>query len=520
MIRFNISLKLIAGAIILVSATTISFVWLSSDMLEQSYNDQAQRLRLERVAELERRSIAVAHYVGDTAVEALAGTETARLGRILHRIAGENPEITLAAVADEKGRLLARSDLTLEQALASDVRFDVGAGMAVSVVERRDVDPVREVTYPIETHGPDSAIVGYLRIGWSMRQTREDVESIERKRDRDLARARLVMGGAGVVAVAAGVLAGILGGMRLGRPIRRLANTARAISQGDLSARARQGGRDEIGDLAATMNHMASRIESLVDEARGHAELDRELALAREIQQGLLPGPGVVRQPGINMAGIVEPASDCGGDWWAWARLTRQRTLVLVGDVTGHGISSAMLTATAKSCLDTIRQLTGNDFRVGYLLETLDRLLREGVAGEYHMTAFASIVDPLEGTLTYANAGHHLPFLLRWTGTGWRHGRLKARGNRLGDGDGHAFVEHTVALQARDLLCWYTDGLVEALDERDREFGARRLRASLAKLAGEPPDEVLRGIMADFNAHRASDALEDDVTCVVGRVLA
>ncbi len=520
MLRFPIGVKLIIMAIALVSATTAALLWLAGDTLERTYRDQAQRLRIERRAELERRSVAVAHYVGDTAGEALAGTEAARLGRILKRIAGENPEISVAAIADEQGRLLAHSEMSVDEAVDSSIRFDVGAGMAVSIVERRGHAPVREVTYPIEAHGPQSTIVGYLRLEWSTRQLQEDVTAIERDRDRDLHRARLVMGMAGVVAVAAGILAGILGGVRLGRPIRRLASTARAISEGDLRARADTRGRDEISDLAVTMNHMAAQLETLVNEARVHAELDRELALARAIQQQLLPARGMIRRPGLSLAGLVEPASDCGGDWWAWANLTRQRTLVFVGDVTGHGISSAMLTATARSCLDTVLQLTGADFRVGYLLEILDKLLREGGAGEYHMTAFASIVDPLEGTLTYANAGHHQPFLLRWTGSAWRQGRLKARGNCLGDGDGHAFVEHTVTVQSRDLLCWYTDGLVEALDTREREFGARRLRASLARRVEEQPDEVLRGILGDFDAHRAADPLEDDVTCVIGRILA
>lgn len=517
--RFPISFKLIAAAVTLVAGLTVGFVWMGHQLLTKVYHEQAERLHRERIAELERRSVAVASHVGDTASEALAGSETARLHRVLLVIAAGDPEIRTAAIADESGRILVRSDQELSATLASETHFnDVNPGGPVVAERTLDGNRLREVTYPVQT--PAGRMLGYLRIAWSLRQLEIDLDGIERKRDRDVARATTAMVVAGGLAVLVGILAGIIGGMGLARPIRRLAQTARDIAGGRLSTRAEVSSRDEIGDLASTMNDMASQLGQLMEETRQNAELEQELAVARQIQRALLPAVTVVRCPGLHVCGTVEPASHCGGDWWTYLKLTRQRTLVLVGDVTGHGISSAMLTATARSCLDTVRQLTRGDFQVGYLLKIMDQLLREGIGDEYHMTCFASILDPIEGTLTYANAGHNQPYLLRYTPEGWRHGRLSARGNRLGDADGHAFVEHTIKTRPRDLLCWHSDGLVEAVDGDGREFGGRRLRQVLSGATDETPDVVLERVMAGLHEHQAGQPLSDDVTCVIGRVVA
>jgi sigma-B regulation protein RsbU (phosphoserine phosphatase) len=515
--RLSLSGKLIAFAVVLVATLTVSFVVVATNVLEEAYVEQGQRLRSDRISELQRRSLEVARNVGATAREALAGSETGRLQRIVREIAQSATEIENAAFADESGRVLVRSDMLVLDALKAELSFvAIDSGGPVVAERQLQGKPVREITYPISS---PAGILGYLQLSWSLEPLHIELLSIERQRDRNVEKARDFMIGAGLVAIAAGILAGILGGIRLARPIRRLARTARSIAQGDLSARSQVRTGDEIEELSSTMNYMAEQISELVDEVRDNAELEQELAVARGIQHALLPNVGMIEQPGLHLSGLVEPASHCGGDWWAYLKLTRQRTLILVGDVTGHGISSAMVTATARSCLDTVGQLTRGDFRVGYLLEIMDQLLREGIGGEYHMTCFASIVDPLEGTMTYANAGHNHPYLLRRTDDGWRTGRLSARGNRLGDADGYAFVEHTINMTSRDLLCWYTDGLVETEDHRGRQFGDRRLRAALSGAADGTPEAVLDQIMTAFHDHRGEQPLSDDVTCVVGRIV-
>ncbi|MFT5430150.1 MAG: sigma-B regulation protein RsbU (phosphoserine phosphatase) [Myxococcota bacterium] len=519
--RFPISLKLIGAATLLVVLITGGFVAVGQDALVEVYEQQASRLQTERVSSLERRSIAVAGYVGDTAREALVGSEAGRLHRVLTTIVADDTDIRYAAIADDRGQLLARSDEPLEQTLKEAVQVPTDADVRVESRLDHAADGstvrIREVTYPIRSDRGDPA--GFLQLGWSLATLDAELAVIAEEKDVQLRVGRNRILVAGLIALALGVFGGIIAGYGLGRPIRRLAKTAREIAGGNFEARSDVRSRDEIGELADTMNTMAARVGDLLDETRQHAELEQELAVARNIQHALLPAPDLVRRPGIELCGIVEPASHCGGDWWAFAPLTRDRTLVLVGDVTGHGISSAMLTATARSCLDTVSQLTQNDFRVGYLLRILDQLLRESIGDTFHMTCFASIIDPIEGTLTYANAGHNHPYLLRPHKHGVRHGRLSARGNRLGDADGYAFIEHTINTAPGDLLCWYTDGLVEAHSTARRGFGARRLRATLDDVYRDPADTSANKIINKFKEFHGDESLADDVTCVIGRIL-
>ena len=516
--RFPIRLKLILGAVLLVTTLSVAFAWIADDMLRRFYQERTAQLRRDRVAEVEHRSVAVAGHIGITAVDALAGSETGRLLRLLKGIVLRDPEIRRAAIADDTGRVLVESDREVDATLARGDRVVLPPEGEIAVTESTAGQHLRVVTLPIRV-GEHSAILGYLITAWSLDSLDRDLELIAARKERDQTQARDTILASGAVALLLGVLVGVAGGWAVSHPIRRLAAAARALSRGDLDARAAVHTRDEIGDLASTFNDMAGRIGHLVEEARTKGELEQQLEVARSIQRAMLPPPGLVESPSLHFAGLVESARDCGGDWWAHAALTRERTLVLIGDVTGHGISSALLAATAKSCLDSVRHLTQGDFRVGYFLKILDQLLREEIREELHMTCFASVVDPLEGTLTYANAGHNHPYLLRWTGDSWRHGRLHARGNRLGDADGYAFTEHTIRLRSRDLLCWYTDGLIEARAPDGRAFGSRRLRALLERDVKAAPDAILERILAEYRTFIGGGRPEDDVTCVVGRFL-
>jgi len=518
--RFSISYKLITAAVILVAGLTITFALIGTSLLHNAYDQRARKLQRERIADLKERSESMAKQISATSIEALAGTEANRLTSVLRQFTRTNNRIIYAIIADSQARVIAHSETELPDTLeAGTVLSDVNPNELVDAkVNTKEGFALREITNPIR---PDMSKppLGYLRIGWTLKQLDDELQTIEDERKEDIEKAATDMIFAGLGAIAVGIIAGIFGGIRLGRPVRTLAETARAISNGDMNVRAQVNTGDEIGELAETMNSMVERIGELLEETRAKAELEQELSVARHIQQALLPGRQLVRRPGFDLCGMVESASHCGGDWWAFCELTRSRTLVLVGDVTGHGISSAMLTATARSCLDTVRTLTNNDFRVGHFLRILDQLLREFIGDEFHMTCFAAIIDPLENTLTYANAGHNPPFLVRKRDDGWKHGWLAARGNRLGDADGFAFVEHTITTSDDDLICWYTDGLVEMRRQDDVEFGTRRLRRALARCPDGNPTSVLDQVISDFNEFRKDSSLHDDVTCVIGRIV-
>ncbi len=536
-----IGFKLGFVAVALVGICAASFALLGYRAVSELYEAQAQRLGELRKTELERRSDSLATHVSQTTRDALAGLETGRLSRALEGLVAGDSELRVAAIADESGRLLVRTGETPTETLRSGARIErspqsestgssAGGSLAPPPEEARSEEVttvaagtgserLRRLTYPISAgEGAAGRTLGYLQLSWSLSGLDADLLQIRQERDRRLALSIELLVVACGLALGLGLLMAAAASAVITRPVRRLVDTARSLAHGDLAARSDVQSGDEIGVLAQTMNVMADRIGGLIQEARTHAEVAQELAVARNIQRMMIPSRDVHRFPGFQLAGLVEAAQDCGGDFWAVAPLTRHRTLVLVADVTGHGLSSAMLTATARGCIDTVRQLTQGDLRVGTLLRMLDQLLREALGGGLTMTCFASIVDPIEATLTWANAGHPSPFLVRRENGGTRHGRLTSRGNRLGDADGYAFVEHTIATQAGDLLCWYSDGLLETESPKGRPFGARRVRAAIDAVSGEPPKAVAEHLLDAVRGHAGGAAFEDDVTIVVGRI--
>ena len=197
-------------------------------------------------------------------------------------------------------------------------------------------------------------------------------------------------------------------------------------------------------------------------------------------------------------------------------RLDDGRILMLVGDVTGHGIPSAMITAVVKGAASNMVAVNkGGQLDLNKLLKALDVAVHEAARGELCMTCFASIYDPGSHTVTFANAGH--PFPLIYKGDG-KFASMVVRGDRLGDLAGRDYETRTQRVDVGDLILWYTDGIIEGADAAGNEFREKRLRAAVRRNA-ESDSEGLRDAVID-GFHRFLDGVpyEDDVTLVVARV--
>ena len=217
----------------------------------------------------------------------------------------------------------------------------------------------------------------------------------------------------GLFFVLVGTAMAIFQGLRISRPIKMLAWRADQIARGDLETRVEISSGDEIGMLGENFNYMADRLLILMRETAEKATLEKELEVARTIQETLVPPPDPVERQYVRLAGYFLPASQCGGDWWTVHDMPDGRILVVIGDVTGHGVPSAMITAAAKAACDVVRATEGDKLTVTRLLEVMNRAIFESAKRKFVMTCFASILDPKRKTITYANAGHNFPYLFR-----------------------------------------------------------------------------------------------------------
>lgn len=259
----------------------------------------------------------------------------------------------------------------------------------------------------------------------------------------------------------------------------------------------------------------------MAKRAAERALIAREVELAATVQAELLPGTGPHLHGEITVVGSWRPATRCAGDFWGVYPLDGGRVLVAIGDVTGHGVASAMVTAAAVGACDVCVRRSTNQFDLSELVAALDAAVRRVGGGDLAMTCFAAILDPDAREMHFVSCGHPVPYLCRPTENAVELHALVGRGNLLGVGVPAAPRVLQRSLQAGDLVVCYTDGVIEAQDPRGAPYGDRRLQQLLKKLdRGKlAPVAVHDLVQAAVAAHRAGRVLDDDETVVVAQLL-
>jgi serine phosphatase RsbU (regulator of sigma subunit) len=315
-----------------------------------------------------------------------------------------------------------------------------------------------------------------------------------------------------------GSVLAIFQGLSISKPLKVLAWRADQIARGDLEARVEVTSTDEIGMLGENFNFMTDQLVVLLQQTAEKATLEKELEVARTIQETLVPPNDPVNTDFLRFAGYFQPASQCGGDWWTYHEMVGDKLLIVIGDVTGHGVPSAMITATAKASCDVARTVNKNDVSVTKLLEIMNDAIFQSAKRKFVMTCFASIVDPVKRTITYANAGHNFPYLFRQTNGRGEFGSLMIRGNRLGDLKESKYEAKTTQLAPGDMLIWYTDGIVECENVQGEEYGEKRFRASIRRSSHLEAAEMRDSVVNDAMAFFGDMPRKDDITMVIGKV--
>jgi predicted ester cyclase len=200
---------------------------------------------------------------------------------------------------------------------------------------------------------------------------------------------------------------------------------------------------------------------------------EQELRLARSIQRASLPRE-VPTLEGWQISPFYRPAREVGGDFYDFFELEDGRLGIVVGDATGKGVPAALVMASARSMLRAVAQASDSP---GDVLRRVNDPLATDIPPNMFVTCFYAILDPESGSLTYANAGHDLPYLYRNSAAE----ELRARGMPLGLMPGMGYEEKQTILKAGEAALLYSDGLVEAHDPEGEMFGFPRLRALVAE---------------------------------------
>lgn len=296
--------------------------------------------------------------------------------------------------------------------------------------------------------------------------------------------------------------------VRIARSTARLSRGAREVAAGNLRWRIPGRRHDQLGDLAASFNQMAASIESMLAQVAEKERLTREVELAREIQESLLPSPELTHGV-LQVAGLFRPASEVGGDLFDLFPEPGGRLTVVVGDVAGHGLPTGLLMAMVKAGVATLVQ---DGHRGPDLSDRLNRLLLAQPVRRRMVTLALAEINPVAGTLELTSAGHPPPFLIT---PGGHVEELLQPSLPLGRSWIGRSPYRSVSFPAGSILVLYSDGLVEACDPGGEEFGFRRLEATLERLAHGSPSALMTGLLDEIDRFRSGVPLPDDLTLVV-----
>jgi len=501
-------------------------------MQQAAFEEDLTETRAEQRTQLQARAQLVARSMRSLVERALPEHQLDLIAREMDGLRKEQEELQYGILMDLKRRAMVHPDPSMVTTVLDDAASKWAADQTTAAFKtlQTDESPMLEIAIPIlqdaidpETGEDTRERAGTLRFGFTMASLEAALDAAGARNAARIDRMWQVAGALSGTAVLGGLLIAFLLGTRLSRPIERLTRQAEAIADGRLdrpiSVRA---GTDEIGRLSNSFEEMRQGVQRLLVRTAEKARMEAELQTARDVQEALLPAvdPSTDR---FQFAAFYQPATEMGGDWYAYLPGSSGQVYVVVGDVTGHGAAAALVAASARSAASTLAR-AGSQGKLNADLEARDllRMLNAeilSIGDRRHMMTCAAVrIDLESGAIEHANAAHNKPIIVRGDGSIVV---LPGSGPVLGDetqSDG--FPQAQARLEAGDTLLLYTDGLIENCNDRGKELGRRRLVRMLAEaVAQDSAESAVETLRAGAMSFYGEVPLADDVTFVVVRAL-
>lgn len=290
--------------------------------------------------------------------------------------------------------------------------------------------------------------------------------------------------------------------------------TIQGENRGTLCIEERKGNEPFSTDDLQFLHTMGGQAIISIENARLFKEslerqrLQEELNIAREIQQGLLTSDFNIgsewKVHGKNVASL-----EVGGDYFDVIKLEDGRVALVIADVSGKGAGASLLMSNVQASL---RALINIESDLGLLVRRINEILYENTTADKFVTFFVAVLDPISRKLTYCNAGHNPP--LRFSETG-EVTTLEEGGLIIGMMPGVEYETETIDIVKGDKIVMYTDGITEAEDKEEVEYGEERLINHIKRNLQLSPEELLSSIVDDVNNHAVDLSSQDDVTLLI-----
>lgn len=315
------------------------------------------------------------------------------------------------------------------------------------------------------------------------------------------------------------VIVSLVASKNLTAALTQLFQATQRVAQGRFDIRVKVTSTDEVGSLAASFNKMAAEVSRLMSETAEKARMESELRTAQTVQETLFP-PASAQISDLSIVGYYEPASECGGDWWHY-NWVNGKVFLWIGDATGHGAPAALITSAAKSASTIIENLRVDPATA---LDLLNRAIYDISKGKIMMTFFLACYDPRSRELTYANASHESPYLIKRGDSPPKKRDLiplnEVNNPRLGQSRETRYQQTVVSLTEGDRILFYTDGIPDIQNPKKEAWGEREFIKSVLSSNKDyaPIDEAVARLTKSFQIHRQAAPLIDDITFFMAEV--
>jgi phosphoserine phosphatase RsbU/P len=298
------------------------------------------------------------------------------------------------------------------------------------------------------------------------------------------------------------------------RTVSSLYRATQFVQEGNFSHRVRVERKDQLGALGESFNSMTGSISRLISEQKQLQRLENEISIAREVQDQLFPR-NLPRVQGVEMEAICRAARSVSGDYYDFIQLGAAHVAFAIADISGKGISAALLMASLQAALRSQLLVPGSEnMSTAGLVARLNVHLVRNTGDDRFATFFIAIYDTISRRLRYTNAGHLPAFCLSDGGAV----RLAEGGIVLGVMEDYPFEEGCITVPPDSVLIGYSDGLIEPENAYGEQFGIARLEASAQRVRQLSPRKIAEALMTATEEWAGEAEQADDMTVVVAKL--
>jgi len=312
----------------------------------------------------------------------------------------------------------------------------------------------------------------------------------------------------------AALIIGILLARAITATVSELYRATQFVQEGNFSHRVIIERKDQLGVLGESFNTMTSSISRLIDEQKQLQRLENEISIAREVQDQLFPR-SFPQVQGVEIEAICRAARSVSGDYYDFIQLDATRVAIALGDISGKGISAALLMASLQAALRSQLLTPGSEkMSTAELVDRLNRHLVRNTGEDRFATFLVAIYDGATRKLRYTNAGHLPGFCL----SDAKSMHLDIGGMVLGIAEDYPYQEGVVDVPPDSVFIAYSDGLVEPENAYGEEFGVSRLEAAAQRVRQADPRKIATSLMSAAEEWSSTPEQADDMTVIVAKL--